>query len=98
MNTIVEFMTYTKGVEYLIAIAFLLCFFIFWQIVHHRGRGLFIKVAPLAVGILGIGALASTCVMQQTGKTSAGTLTSEDTLLASPVLTEIYGPASFDHP
>ncbi len=98
MNTILQFITFTKGVEYLIAIAFLLCFLVFWQVVHHKGKGrLWVKVAPLAICVLGIGALASTCVMQQAGKAVAGDLAGNTVLAASPVLEEIYGPATFDH-
>jgi hypothetical protein len=97
MNTIVEFMTFTKGIEYLIAIAFLLCFIIFWQLLSHRGKGLAVKLTPMIVAVLGIGALASTCVMQQAAKVAAEPVSSENTLLASPVLAEVYGPASFDH-
>jgi len=96
MNTLVGFITYTKGVEYLIAIAFLFAFIVFWQLVNHRGKGLIIKLVPVIVMTLGIGALVSTCVIQQTGKTT-GTLAGEETLLASPVLAEMYGPASFNH-
>jgi hypothetical protein len=97
MNTIVEFITFTKGVEYLITIAFLLCFIIFWQVMNHRGKGLFVRLVPLVVATLGIGALASTCVMEQPGKTAAANAAGDTTLLASPVLAETFGPATFDH-
>ena len=53
MKTLLEFITYTKGVEYLIAIAFLFGFIAFWQLLHHRGKGLIVRIIPLAVLTLG---------------------------------------------
>ena len=96
MNTMLGFLTYIKGVEYLIAIAFLFAFIAFWQLVLHRGKGLVIKVMPVIVVALGIGTLATTCVIQEAGKTTE-TLAGEEALLASPVLVEMYGPAFLNH-
>lgn len=96
MKTLLEFITLTKGVEYLIAIAFLFAFIAFWQFTHHRGKGLIVRIIPVVVLALGLGAVASTCVMQGEAMT-ATPLNSEGPLLSSPVLVEMYGPASFDH-
>ena len=94
MNTILEYITYTKGVEYLIAIAFLLAFVLFWFVMHHRGKGLLVRVGPLALGVLAMGALASTCVMQQTGRPAAAVPAADIPVLASPVLTPGVGTAT----
>jgi hypothetical protein len=84
-------------VEYLIAIAFLLAFVLFWFVVHHRGSGLLVRVGPLAVGVVAMGALASTCVMQQAAIPAAAVPAAEIPVLQAPVLGEMYGPATFDH-
>ena len=96
MKTLLEFMTYTKGMEYLIAIAFLFAFVAFWQLLHHRGKGLVIRIIPLAVLALGFGALASTCALPK-GATTTAQPAEETPLLSSAVLVEMYGPASFGH-
>ncbi len=96
MNTILELITLTKGVEYLIAIAFLFGFIAYWQFVYHRGKGLIVRIVPVIVLTLGFGALASTCVMRDVATATVPT-TSVVPLLSSPVLVDMYGPASFDH-
>ncbi len=96
MKTLLEFITMTKGVEYLIAIAFLFGFIAFWQLLHHRGKGLVVRIIPLAVLMLGFGALAYTCALPEVPTTTAQP-TGETPLLSSAVLVEMYGPASFDH-
>ena len=96
MKTLLEFITLTKGVEYLIAIAFLLAFIAFWQLTHHRGKGLIVRIVPVMVLTLVLGTLASTCVIQEEAMTAAP-LISETPLLSSPVLVEMYGPASYNH-
>lgn len=96
MSSLVEFMELTKGIEYLIAIAFVFAFIAFWQLVQHRGRGLLLKIIPVAVLALGFGGLASTCVRTAPVATTAPSEKAVP-LLASGVLAEMYGPASFDH-
>ena len=95
MNTISD-IAHIKGIEYLIAIAFLFAFVAYWQFVHHRGKGLAIRVIPLLVVTVGLGALASTCVINGDEKVEAS-VNGETTLLSSPVLIDMYGPAQFDH-
>lgn len=62
MNTMLEFMTFTKGIEYLIAIAFLIAFIAFWQLVYGRGKGRVITIAVLSYMVLAIIILAGSCV------------------------------------
>ena len=62
MNTLLEFMTFTKGIEYLIAIAFLIAFIGFWQLVYGKGKGRAIKIAVVSYFVLGIALLAASCL------------------------------------
>lgn len=62
MNTMLEFMTFTKGIEYLIAIAFLIAFIAFWQLVYGRGKGRVITIAVLSYMVLAIIILVGSCV------------------------------------
>ncbi|OGO17128.1 MAG: hypothetical protein A2Z02_00945 [Chloroflexi bacterium RBG_16_48_7] len=63
MNTLLEFMTFTKGIEYLIAIGFVLAFVAFWLIVYGRkGKGRTITLAVLAYLLIGIVLLVGSCV------------------------------------
>lgn len=96
MKTLIEFITFTKGVEYLLAIAFLLAFVAFWQIMQRRGKASVLKAAPVLAVALAIGALALITAAQGETTTAAPQVSSKP-LLASPVLVEMYGPASFDH-
>lgn len=100
MNTLLEFITLTKGTGYLIAIAFLLGFIAFWQWVHHGGKGLLTRVIPVAVLSLGFGGLAYTCISPKAVPTEAPPAAgagAETPLLSSAVLAVMYGPASFGH-
>ncbi|MFC1951713.1 hypothetical protein ACFLYI_01545 [Chloroflexota bacterium] len=96
MKTLLEFITYTKGVEYLIAIAFLLAFMAFWFLLHRRGKGLVIRIIPLAVLTLGFSVLAFTCALPR-APTATAKPTGETHFLSSAVLVEMYGPATFGH-
>ena len=90
MKTLLEFITYTKGVEYLLAIAFLFAFIAFWQLVHHRGKGLVARIIPLVVLALACGALASTCAPPAVTMLPADVHPSES-------LIEYPGSAAFPH-
>ncbi len=96
MKTLVEFITFTKGVEYLLAIAFLFAFVAFWQFTQRRGKGNLLRVLPMTALALGIGALALIFATQEQ-VTTATPQVSDEPLLTSPVLVEMYGPASFNH-
>lgn len=98
MDTLLGFVTLTKGTEYLIAIGFLFAFLAFWFLWGHQGQGIrktILRIVPLAVVALGFGLLASTCVNPAPAATT--TSSGETPLLASGVLVEMYGPATFPH-
>ena len=62
MNTMLELITFTKGMEYLIAIAFVIAFIAFWQLVYGRGRGRVITIGVLSYLVLGVGILVASCL------------------------------------
>ena len=62
MNTMLEFITFTKGVEYLIAIGFVIAFIAFWQLVYGKGKGRIATIAVLLYMVLGIAILVGSCV------------------------------------
>lgn len=96
MNTMLEFLTYTKGVEYLIVIAFLFAFAAFWLLLHRRGKGVAVRIIPLVVLAAGTASLASTCGTPEVPMTAAES-SQERPMLTSAVLLEMYGPADFGH-
>lgn len=95
-NTLLDFIRFTKGVEYLIAIAFLLGFIAFWQWMQRRGKGLTVRIIPVTVLVLSFGTLAYSCISSQAVATVTPPTASMPSQLA-PVLVETYGPASFNH-
>ena len=96
MNTLLEHLEFTKGTSYLIAVVFLLIFIAFWQLLYSRGKGLIVKVMPVLILAFGLGGLASTLIIRKPAKTES--LPSEEAAFYSPtILTQMYGPASFDH-
>ena len=62
MDTLLGFMTFTKGVEYLLAIGYLIAFVAFWLLVYGKGRGTAIKVAALSYMVIGIILVMASCV------------------------------------
>lgn len=62
MNSLLEFTTFTKGIEYLIAIAFLIAFIVFWQLVYGRGKRRVITIAVLSYMVLGIIIVVGSCL------------------------------------
>jgi hypothetical protein len=62
MNTMLELVTFTKGIEYLIAIGFLIAFIVFWQLVYGRGKGRVITISVLSYMVLAIIILVASCL------------------------------------
>lgn len=96
MNSLVEFLAYTKGIEYLLAVAFLFAFLGLWFWLHYRGKGLARKVVPFFVVTLMLAALALSCIVEE-NEIPPISLEISQPLELTPVLTEMYGPAHFDH-
>lgn len=93
MNSLLDFITLTKGTEYLIAIAFLFAFVGFWQLAQHQGRGLAVRVVPFAAMALVFGALASTCISPRSVATAGEQ--QWPSVDSAHYLANIYGPAKF---
>lgn len=62
MTSLHELMTYTKGLEYLISIWFVIGFVGLWQWVRGRGPGRIIKIAVLTYLVLGVGIQVVGCL------------------------------------
>jgi len=62
MNTMLELVTFTKGIEYLIAIGFLIAFIVFWQLVYGSGKGRVITISVLSYMVLAIIILVASCL------------------------------------
>lgn len=62
MDTVLNFFAYTKGVEYLIAIAFIIGFSALWLIVYGKGKGLGLKVGLMLYLVLGFILMLGSCL------------------------------------
>jgi len=62
VDTYLDFLTFTKGVEYLLAIAFLIAFIAFWQWVYGSGKGKVIRITVLLYLVLGLLILVGSCL------------------------------------
>ena len=62
MNNLLEFLAFTKGVEYLIAIAFIIGFCIFWIVLYGEKRGMAVKVGLLAYLLVGFILMVGSCL------------------------------------
>jgi len=62
MDTLLGFITFTKGVEYLIAIGFLIAFIVYWQLMYGRGKRRVITIAVLSYMVIGIMILVGSCL------------------------------------
>jgi drug/metabolite transporter (DMT)-like permease len=62
VDTLLGFFTFTKGVEYLLAIAFLIAFIAFWLWVYGREKGKVIKIGVLLYLVLGFLILVGSCL------------------------------------
>ena len=62
MDTLLEYLTFTKGVEYLIAIAFVLAFVGFWLTVYGKGKRRFITIGVISWMVIGFAVLIGSCI------------------------------------
>ena len=62
MDTLLNFFAFTKGVEYLIAIAFIIAFSALWLIVYGKGRGLGWKIGVMLYLVLGFILMLGSCL------------------------------------
>jgi len=62
MDNLVEFITFTKGLEYIIAIGFLMAFVSYWQLMYGKGKRRVITIAVLSYMVLGLMILVASCL------------------------------------
>ena len=48
METLLEYLTFVKGIGYLLVVAFLLAFLTFWKLIHIKDKEI-VKVVPVVV-------------------------------------------------
>ena len=62
MDSLLDFITFTKGVEYLIAVGFLIAFIAFWQLVYGKGKRRGLRIAVLSYMVIAFIILVVSCV------------------------------------
>ena len=67
MDTLLGFMTFTKGIEYLLAIGFILAFVAFWLVVYGKGKGRYLTITVLVYLLVGIMILLGSCIISPPG-------------------------------
>lgn len=98
MSTLIEFMSRTKGIEYLLAVILLTAFYIFWKLLTYKGRpaDLASRLAVAVLFILVIGVLAFFAIQSSPTKPPA-VADAGAQLLSADVLADIYGPVWLNH-
>lgn len=96
MHTLIDFMTRTKGIEYLLAVIFITSFYVFWHLLHYKGglAGLAVRLAPALLFIMIVAVAAFFSIRAMPKQTSSDTGTA---LLSVEVLANMYGPAWLNH-
>lgn len=98
MHTLLDFLTRTKEVEYLIAIAFLFGFIAFWMALHYQGTGkaFIVRLLPGIVLMLVTASLAGLRISFSAEQAKSPQHV-RSRLLDSAVLVDMYGPAIWNH-
>ncbi|VVB86343.1 Class III cytochrome C family protein [uncultured archaeon] len=93
METFVEYMTYVKGLGYLLVVAFLFAFITFWMLVHTKNKD-FVKSVPVVVVIWLMFGGASAVISN--GHNPDGNLSADnpEPAITPPVFPEYYSNGS----
>jgi hypothetical protein len=62
LSTFLDLFAFTKGIEYLIAIASIFGFIAFWFIIYGKGKGSRLKIALLGYLVLGFILMVGSCL------------------------------------
>ncbi len=62
MHSLLDFFAFTKGVEYLSAIAFLIIFAVFWLMIYGSKKSLVPKIVSLLYVLLGFALMMGSCL------------------------------------
>ncbi len=91
METLVEYLTYVKGMGYILVVAFLLAFITFWLLVHTRNKDM-IKGVPVVVMMwLAFGAAA---FVSNGHNTNGNNITAPGQAIKEPAFPEFYSNGS----
>jgi len=98
MLTLTNFLTRTKGIEYLLAIIMIVSFYIIWQLLHRKERAgaLAMRLAPALLFVLAISVLCYFSVRSSPLELRQAPETVNQ-LPSAEVLTNMYGPAWLNH-
>lgn len=91
METLLEYLTFVKGIGYLVVVAFLLAFITFWQLIHAKEKG-FVKVVPMVVLIWVAFGAASMVFLP--GESAATTDTEPEAAVSESPFPEFYSNGS----
>lgn len=95
METFVEYMTYVKGLGYLLVVAFLFAFITFWMLVHTKNKD-FVKSVPIIVVIWLMFGVASAVVSNANNSNGNNVIAGEhaEPVISGPVFPEYYSNGS----
>ena len=93
METFVEYMTYVKGIGYLLVVAFLFAFIAFWMLVHTKNKDI-IKTVPVLVAIWLVFGVASAFVSNGNGQNGNNGNGHSEPAVVAPVFPEYYSNGS----
>ncbi len=89
METLVEYLTYVKGIGYVLVVAFLFAFITFWLLVHTKNKDI-VKTVPVVVMIWLAFGVASALV----SNSHNGTAQVTELAVTEPVFPEYYSNGS----
>jgi hypothetical protein len=95
METLVEYLTYVKGIGYLVVVAFLFAFITFWLLVHTKNKEIIKSVPVVVILWLAFGASALFSNAHSTGQNTASPeLTVSEPSVIEPAFPEYYSNGS----
>ena len=62
MNSLLDFFAFTKGVEYLTAIAFIILFGVFWLMIYGPKKSLVPRIVSLVYVLIGFMLMMGSCL------------------------------------
>ncbi len=93
METFVDYMTYVKGIGYVLVVAFLFAFITFWLLVHTKNKD-FVKSVPVVVAIWLVFGGASAVVSNGHNPNGNNVSGHGEPVITGPVFPEYYSNGS----
>lgn len=88
METLVEYLTYVKGLGYILAVAFLIAFIAFWLMVHTNNKDI-IKSVPVVVVIWLTFGMAS-AIVQNAHSTNSNNVAVTEHIVSEPAVEPVF--------